>query len=251
MRRWTGYVMVMSLALSACAESAHQRERMGVTTHPTPVFAEPSVAEPMRALHGMPASLTDLPTRPGEVVSLSGIVLKAKRLEGMTEIEILHLPTGADGRPSEDRRQSQGRFLARQGTFLDPAIFATRPMVTVEGLIEGTVERPLEPGADEYAYPLVTIQSLTIWPPELLHASPSPYQGHGGAASLSQGGTGFDLLLDLFSVGVRSLGGLFLNPHRQSYGSSSPAYSPPPAAPSSSPSPDPKDIPPQFRKNRH
>lgn len=255
-------LMMLSLLLASCAESVHQYERMGLgsgySSMPVEVPGSPGATGFVRSAYARaeaPAS-ADLQLTQGQAVSLSGIVLKAKRLDGMTEIEVLQLPLEVDGRPTNDRRQSQGRFLARQTTFLDPAILATRPTVTVHGVTEGVVERPLEPGSDNYAYPIVVVQDLTIWPYELLQ----PYSGSSvqaiGPANppYTEPGTGF--LLSFLGAFFRGFGQALFTPNRYDYRNNYgyPSYSPNYSSSSSSsnpPPPAPKDIPPQFRKNNH
>ncbi len=252
--------ILTSLMLASCAESVHQHERMGLergySEPQAAMLKAPAVTEPeiLPFADILPAEKLALSQE--QAVSLSGIVLKAKRLDGMTEIEILQLPAGADGRPTDDRRQSQGRFLARRTTFLDPAILATRPTVTVHGVMEGVVERLLEPGSDNYAYPIIAIQDLTIWPQELLQPFSGSYVPAIGPASppYTEPGTGFSL--GFLGAFFRGFGQALLPPNRYDYRNNYgyPSYSPNYSSSSSSsnpPPPAPKDIPPQFKKNNH
>lgn len=252
--------ILTSLMLASCAESVHQHERMGLEREysepqaamlKAPPVTEPGILSPTDILPAEKLGLSQ-----GQVVSLSGIVLKAKRLDGMTEIEVLQLPLEAHGRPTDDRRQSQGRFLARQTTFLDPAILATRPTVTVYGVMEGIVERPLEPGSDDYAYPIIAIQDLTIWPQELLQPYSGSYVPAIGPANppYTEPGTGFSLgFLGAFFQGF---GQALFTPNRYNYrnnygySSSSQNYSSSSSSSSNPPPPAQKDIPPQFRKGK-
>lgn len=246
--------ILTSLMLASCAESVHQHQRMGLeggySEPQAPAVTKPGILPPADILPPEKLAMSE-----GQAVSLSGIVLKAKRLDGMTEIEVLQLPLEADGRPTNDRRQSQGRFLARQTTFLDPAILATRPTVTVHGVMEGIVERPLEPGSDDYAYPIIAVQDLTIWPHELLQ----PYSGSDVSAiglanpSYTEPGTGFSL--SFLGVLFRGFGQALFTPNRYDYRNNYgyPSYSPNYSSSSSSSNPPPpaqKDIPPQFRKGK-
>lgn len=252
--------IMLSLMLASCAESAHQQERM---SHGSGYFQIPEKAPEMPRAAGYVRSAyvpageippANFQFSQGQGVSLSGIVLKAKRLGGMTEIEVLQLPLEADGRPTDDRRQSQGRFLARRTTFLDPAILATGPMVTVQGVMEGVVERPLEPGSDNYAYPIVLVQELTIWPHELLQPYSGSYVQAIGQTSPPQTDAAVDVSLSFLGAILRGLGQALFMPnqydYRRQYGYSSytPDYSSSPSS-SNPPPPAPKDIPPQFRKN--
>ena len=255
--------VVVSLMLASCAESAHQLERMRVGQGYFQMPADDDATDTPRAAGFVrAASITaevpppvNLQMTQGQAVSLSGIVLKARRLDGMTEIEVLQLPLEAGGRPTVDRRQSQGRFLARQTTFLDPAILATGPTVTVHGVMEGVVERPLEPGSDDYAYPVVAIRDLTIWPSELLQPSGGSFVQAVGPANPSYAEPESDFLLAFLGALFRGFGQALFMPnqydYRRQYGypSYAPNYSSSSAPSSHSPPPAQKDIPPQFRKH--
>ena len=249
-------ILVCSMALlgflfASCAQSAHQRQRMNLESRPDDgpsQLVEAQVAG-MESGPRLYSQIKETPAKyEGKVVTLSGVVLKAKRLQGSTEIEILHLPEGADGRPTEDRRQSQGRFLARQTTtFLDPAILSTGPMVTVVGSVDETVERPLEAGSDFYSYPVLTVQQLTVWPSELLHSNPPVAAG---AAGFDPSSTSPNFALELVgSVLTGIFQGLFNSSGNKRWSSSRSSSSYSSGSTSSNPSPPPpKDIPPQFRK---
>lgn len=241
---------LISFSLLSCAESTHQRQRMNFENRLDDGLSQ-SVETQMIRMESGSSLYSRLKQTPasyeGRLVTLSGIVLKAKRLAGSTEIEILQLPEGADGRPTEDRRQSEGRFLAMQTTtFLDPAILATGPMVTVNGTVAERVERPLDPGADNYSYPVIMIQQLTVWPLEFLHPT---YPVASGAGGLSPPSTNPNFGLELVGSALNGIfRGLFHSSssgQRSSYSSS--PYSSGASSSNSSPPPQ-KDIPPQFKK---
>lgn len=249
-------IALMSLVLASCAESAHQRERMELENGRSHAFAETPAWSNLNEANSSP-SLSDTATgtlqlAQGQSVTLFGLVLNAKRRAGFTEIDILQLPADADGRPTEDRRQSQGRFFARQTTFLDPAILATKPMVTVQGVVEGEVERPLEPGSDNDVYPIVLIQTLTIWPHELRHSNVGSFAPSSAATALSQPSAGTDFMSNFLGALIAGIGKALFNPSRYDYRSPyNHSYYSSPSSSASSPSPSPppeKDIPPQFRK---
>ena len=254
--------VVVSLMLASCAESAHQHERMRVGQGYFQMPADDDATDTPRAAGFVrAASITaevpppvNLQMTQGQEVSLSGIVLKARRLDGMTEIEVLQLPLEAGGRPTVDRRQSQGRFLARQTTFLDPAILATGPTVTVHGVMEGVVDRPLEPGSDDYAYPLIAIRDLTIWPSELLQPSGGSFVQAIGPVGPSPADVAADGAFNFLGALLQGLGQALFMPnqydYRRQYGYPSyvPNYSSSSSPSSHPPPPAQKDIPPQFRK---
>lgn len=97
----------------------------------------------------------------GKVVVLGGEVLTAKRLPEGTSIEILQLPLDGS-EPVTEAQQSQGRFLAVQKEFLDPATLDARPRVTVVGEVTGVRTQRLDDV--EYTYPVLAIKDLKVWP---------------------------------------------------------------------------------------
>ncbi|RPH79447.1 MAG: hypothetical protein EHM80_07865, partial [Nitrospiraceae bacterium] len=92
------------------------------------------VPESMEPLVDRTVSFQDLLASPesyrGRVLVLGGEVLNAKRLRDGTQIELLQLPLQDGERPNLDRQQSQGRFLALQQEFLDPATMVQGTRVT-------------------------------------------------------------------------------------------------------------------------
>ena len=78
------------------------------------------------------------PAYKGRLVVLGGEVLSAKRGTDSTRIEVLQIPLNSSFEPVQDRTASQGRFLAVQDQFLDPATVPVGTLVTVVGEITGT-----------------------------------------------------------------------------------------------------------------
>ncbi|MEP6601617.1 MAG: Slp family lipoprotein, partial [Nitrospirota bacterium] len=70
-------------------------------------------------------------THTGRMVVLGGEVLSAKRGNDSTRIEVLQLPLDGSLEPVPDRTTSQGRFLALQKAFLDPATVPVGTRVTI------------------------------------------------------------------------------------------------------------------------
>jgi outer membrane lipoprotein len=97
----------------------------------------------------------------GQSVVLGGEVLTAKRLKEGTRIEILQLPLDKSSRPELNLTQSQGRFLAVQRDFLDPATLPYGTRVTVTGDVTGSATMPLD--ETNYTYPVIDIKNLQVW----------------------------------------------------------------------------------------
>lgn len=122
-------------------------------------------------------------THVGTVIVLGGEVLDATRLKDRTRLTMLQLPIIRRYEPTMDRTQSQGRFLAFQTEFLDPATVPTGTRVTIVGKVSGATTELLD--EMEYTYPTVTITYLKVWP-EAMHPPyrygryAPPYYGYPG-----------------------------------------------------------------------
>lgn len=144
------------LMLSACAESIHQVQRdtelLGV-----PLGLEQEIDTSV--------SFADLKRAPseyvGRTVMVGGNVIKAKRTEVGTEVEILQLPTEKEGTLTEERLRSEGRFLAVREAFLDPASLPQGTPITVIGTVKGETTRPLD--ESDYTYPILEVKHIIDW----------------------------------------------------------------------------------------
>jgi len=97
----------------------------------------------------------------GHSVVFGGEVLTARRLKEGTRIEILQLPLDRSNRPGYDLTRSQGRFIALQREFLDPATLPPGISVTVTGEVTGSITLPLD--ETDYTYPVIDIKQLHVW----------------------------------------------------------------------------------------
>ena len=119
----------------------------------------------------------------GKVVLVGGEVLNAKRSADGTSMEVLQLPLDGS-EPVMAAQQSQGRFLAVQKDFLDPAILSGRARVTIVGEVTGSNTQRLDDA--DYMYPVLAVKHLKVWQ----DASPSgPRPGPRFGVSIG-GGTG-------------------------------------------------------------
>src|SRR5213593_502355 len=110
----------------------------------------------------------------GRIILLGGEVLTAKRLADRTRLEILHLPLNEFNEPTMNRTASQGRYIAFQKEFLDPATVPPGTRVTVAGEVTGTKEGDLD--EMKYIYVTLEVRHLQVWPQAPLpHARGSPY----------------------------------------------------------------------------
>jgi outer membrane lipoprotein len=118
----------------------------------------------------------------GQSVVFGGKVLTARRQKDGTRIEILQLPLDRSARPGYDLTQSQGRFIALQREFLDPATLPHGTRVTVTGEVSGSITLPLD--ETDYTYPVIDITHVRVWagsedgaPRIRPYLGPNPYWG--------------------------------------------------------------------------
>jgi outer membrane lipoprotein len=126
----------------------------------------------------------------GRTVLFGGEVLSAKRLKDGTRIEVLQLPLDRSQAPIHDRTKSEGRFLAFEKEFLDPATLPAGTRITIVGEITGAMVQPLD--ETDYTFPTLEVKHLTVWP-KTDYASarpyyPGPYAGPYGYWGWRRGG---------------------------------------------------------------
>ncbi|MGH7219349.1 MAG: Slp family lipoprotein [Nitrospiraceae bacterium] len=97
----------------------------------------------------------------GQSVVFGGKVLTARRQKDSTRIEILQLPLDQTTRPGYDLTQSQGRFIAQQREFLDPATLPPGTRITVTGIVSDSITLPLD--ETDYTYPVIDIKRVQVW----------------------------------------------------------------------------------------
>jgi outer membrane lipoprotein len=142
--------------LSACAESVHQVQRTAESLG-IPLELENEIDRSVRF-----ADLQQAPSEyVGRTVMLGGTVIKGKRTKEGTELEVLQRPTGEEGKLTEDRLRSEGRFLAVQEAFLDPATFPQGTPITVIGTVKGVTTRRLD--ESDYVYPVLEVKHVIDW----------------------------------------------------------------------------------------
>ena len=98
----------------------------------------------------------------GKIIKVGGEVLSAKLLKDQTEVMVLQLPLNNHSVPKLNRLNSQGRFIAVQHTFLDPATLPQGTRLTIIGEVTG--EKSVQVDADEKNYPILDIKALKVWP---------------------------------------------------------------------------------------
>lgn len=169
--------------LSGCAESIHQVQRTAESLG-IPLELENDIDRSV--------SFTDLQQAPseyvGRTVMLGGTVIKGKRTREGTELEVLQRPTGEEGRLTEDRLRSEGRFLAVREASLDPASLPEGTPITVIGTVKGVTTRQLD--ESEYVYPILEVKHIIDWK-SLVAERPRGWGSYYGSYYPPYGGAGF------------------------------------------------------------
>ena len=140
-------IFSIAVILTACATSADQRETEDSAAS-TPQFSQ---------IKATPDSFK------GQALVLGGQVLSARRLKDGTRLEVLQLPLNSAQQPALDLMKSQGRFVAIQREFLDPATVPQGTFLTITGELTGSMTLPLD--ETDYVYPLIEIKSFRTWLP--------------------------------------------------------------------------------------
>jgi len=152
-------ILVCALALCAlagCSQHVISREALLLTDQTVPFAA---------VRENPPAHL-------GRYLLVGGTVVQIHNTAGGAELEVVQFPLGSNDRPDE-KKGSEGRFLARSPEFLDPLIYKPDRLVTLVGKVTGETTRPLD-GID-YRYPVLEVREIHAWKPEDPYA-PSPFQ---------------------------------------------------------------------------
>lgn len=158
MSRLTALVSLVGgvLIFSGCVESIHQVQRDAELLGVPPGLEQ----EIDRSV-----SFADLKRAPseyiGRTVMIGGNVIRAKRTKAGTELEVLQLPSAKEGPLTEDRLQSEGRFLAVRETFLDPASLPQGAPITIIGTVTGETTRQLD--ESDYTYPILQVKHIIDW----------------------------------------------------------------------------------------
>lgn len=131
-------------------------------TKPYKATVSPELASQLNDSVSFPQIKSNPEDHKGKLVVLGGQILSAKRLQDSTELIILHLPLLKEREPMTELTNSQGRYIAYQEEFLDPATVPPGTRVTLVGELSGSVTQKLD--ETDYTYPTLTIKQFKVWP---------------------------------------------------------------------------------------
>lgn len=135
----------------------------GCSSVPEKIRTAPAGAPPLTQVRQAPQAHI------GERVRWGGTIARVENRQAETLLEVVARPLHGDGEPKQ-LDSSEGRFIARVDSFLDPAIYAVGRNLTVVGTIVESVERKL--GEMRYTYPLIQSESHYLWPEYTPSAEP-------------------------------------------------------------------------------
>ena len=131
-----------------------------------------TISEPLRQQADTTVTLMQLRETPeaykDRIVILAGEILQTQNTRDGTLLEILQKPMNAYERPLRVD-QTQGRYMALCGHYLDAAIYKKGREITIAGRVLGT--RKGRVGEVEYTYPLISCLELHLWAEPV----PTPY----------------------------------------------------------------------------
>ncbi len=90
-----------------------------------------------------------------------GLIIKTVNKKSHSLIYILGKPLSGSGRPRETET-SDGRFVARVKTFLDPEVYSKGREVTLHGTITTSIQEKI--GDYLYTYPVLGADVYYLWP---------------------------------------------------------------------------------------
>jgi outer membrane lipoprotein len=109
----------------------------------------------------------------GTKVRWGGEIIKTEPGPQETCFYILSKTLDSQARPTGDKADNQGRFVACREGFYDPEVFTRGREISVTGTIHGTVSQKV--GDFDYAYPRVEADVVYLWPKRVVYNYPPGY----------------------------------------------------------------------------
>jgi len=97
----------------------------------------------------------------GKTVRWGGVITQIINNADNTWIELLALNLNDSGRPSSNRENNYGRFIAKIDRFMDPEVYQEGYSFTVIGIVTEEIEGKI--GEHDYKFPVVSVQGSYMW----------------------------------------------------------------------------------------
>jgi len=126
--------------------------------------AVPREIESRVSYHGDFTTLQKSPDRfIGAFVIVGGRIVEVHNDPPGSNMIVVQYPLDRGHKPQVED-PSQGRFLVRSESFVDPAVYSAGSLVTVAGTVAGKDIRPV--GEYPYLYPVINMERIWKWEPE-------------------------------------------------------------------------------------
>lgn len=96
----------------------------------------------------------------GEYIILGGRIVEVKNDPPFSNMIVLQFPLDTDHKPQMNG-PSEGRFLVRSESFLDPAVYSPGTYITAAGTVAGKEILPI--GGYTYVYPVIRQEKIWKW----------------------------------------------------------------------------------------
>ena len=104
---------------------------------------------------------TDDPQYLNQAIVVGGKIVEVINKAEQTDVVVLQLPLDSRGQPTDNPRQSNGRFIASFDRLLDPEIYAAGEYITVRGQYQGLTEGSI--GDFPYRYVAFNADGIHLW----------------------------------------------------------------------------------------
>lgn len=95
-----------------------------------------------------------------KVLLLGGMIVENESGREGTRLEIVSRPLDRWDKP-EESEESEGRFLADSEKLLPPDTYKVGRLVTLVGVVKGSLSKPLKNAP--YLYPLLEVRDIHLW----------------------------------------------------------------------------------------
>ncbi len=97
----------------------------------------------------------------GQTVRWGGIITQVINNADDTWVEVLALPLSTSGKPSSNRQNNQGRFIAKFNEFIDPEVYQEGYSFTIIGILSDKIDGKI--GEFKYSFPVIEVQGYHLW----------------------------------------------------------------------------------------
>ncbi len=112
----------------------------------------------------------------GQTVRWGGVITQVINNADNTWIELLALNLNSSGRPSSNRENNYGRFIAKLDQFMDPEVYQEGNSFTVIGILTDEIGGKI--GEHNYKFPVVSVQGSHLWPKRSIRYYPPIIPGY-------------------------------------------------------------------------